>query len=614
MQRSLPEIDSVSLFSQSHLIVYDILFSYGQFQGPKFGVPWKRKRIKKKATKKKPPLKSIDVLEFAKRLRMLADDQDNRVVFFLGAGCSVSSDIPAAGELSRRWIEKLKDDIRGGKEVDLEKWVQSSEDYKGFKNNSAADHYSQIIEDLFPSIDERQKEIERVVSGRDPGFGYAVLAKLMGHDDFGRIFNKVLTTNFDDLVADALYVYSHKKPLVITHESLIDYARVSSVKPTVIKLHGDAHLSPKNTEGELYELETPMNHAMAGILSESFLVFIGYGGNDKGILKMVGGVKELRDKVYWVNPDIPQNGFGKWLSKINAKQVDHLDFDQLMLVMHQVFKLKHPDKSRFEKLIKKYHSTFEKLEKSIGKGSEGEIKTQLEKVLEDVSDKFDNWYSVYLEARKHEKTEPKRASAIYEKGIIKFPNQLDLLRSYGWFLASQGDIENADKYLKGAILLSNNSPVELSDYALFLFEEKGDFENSKIYFKKALENDPDNFLCMTNYGSALLFFGKEKEGKDYFLRGLKDFSIDPLKETGYLGYLFESYVYLHKSEGKKNLRPFKKLIVDGVRSERWMFGKVRQWAKKKSYLNQDFIDQVIKVIKDEEEVATLDKFKEWREA
>ena len=57
--------------------------------------------------------------------------------------------------------------------------------------------------------------------------------------DGGR-FSIVLTTNFDDLVADALYLFTAARPLVIHHESLANFIRPTRTRPLVVKLHGDA--------------------------------------------------------------------------------------------------------------------------------------------------------------------------------------------------------------------------------------------------------------------------------------------------------------------------------------------------------------------------------------
>jgi len=69
-----------------------------------------------------------------------------------------------------------------------------------------------------------------VVPG-DPQIGYAILAMLMARDRFGPSANVVSSTNFDDLVQDALYILTRKKPLVASHAAWSQFARPAGNGP-----------------------------------------------------------------------------------------------------------------------------------------------------------------------------------------------------------------------------------------------------------------------------------------------------------------------------------------------------------------------------------------------
>jgi len=129
---------------------------------------------------------------------------DTKYVFFLGAGCSKSSGVPMAGELAERWYTRLKEgqrpkldafnhrhNINAGDEIDYSKL------------------YFPIFEEFFPDIQAQQKEVQSVVEDDDvsPSFGYYTLASLMQNP----IFNTIITTNFDDLIQDALIYSGHKR-------------------------------------------------------------------------------------------------------------------------------------------------------------------------------------------------------------------------------------------------------------------------------------------------------------------------------------------------------------------------------------------------------------------
>ena len=61
----------------------------------------------------------------------------------------------------------------------------------------------------------------------DPSFGYHPLARLLT-DEYNN--NLVITTNFDSLVEDALFLYTDQKPLTINHELTADYIGDHSIE------------------------------------------------------------------------------------------------------------------------------------------------------------------------------------------------------------------------------------------------------------------------------------------------------------------------------------------------------------------------------------------------
>ena len=361
-------------------------------------------------------LKEINIFRFVKQLKRMTIEMDTRVVFFLGAGCSISSNIKAAGELTKEWIRILHYEDSMG-DISLQEWINNSNQYKEYSDENAAKYYSAVIGDLFHSEEERQKKIESLIADKYPGFAYAVFAKLMGHPEYGKVFNKVLTTNFDDLVADALYLYSNKKPLVITHESLMGYTRISSIKPTVIKLHGDAHFAPKNTGIEVRELHPLIHSGFKKVLEEPFLVFLGYGGNDEGILNSLTNITELKGKVYWINDHLPANKFGKWLEKIDAVWVNHLDFDLLMMLIHKEFMLDPPDTSKFYKLTSEWNKTFLELKQTIESNQTPEAKKRFYAVFDDLLSKLKDWSSLEIKVERNEKEDSESANNIFRRGF-----------------------------------------------------------------------------------------------------------------------------------------------------------------------------------------------------
>ncbi len=381
-------------------------------------------------------IRYMGVEEFARRFKRLIESNDAKFCFFLGAGCSVSSGIPTAANLvDNVWLPKLKE-LETGNQENFNEWLK--EKFPKYNKENAAQFYGEIIENLFPTPKERQQEIERLVAKKDPGFGYTVLAQLMA-EKCGEHCNIILTTNFDDMVADALYLYTNKKPIVVFHESLAGFVKISDKRPLVIKLHGDSKLSPLNTREETTELDDKVKKVIKNLLSETGLIFIGYGGNDKSITDILKEVPEDEGSfqwgIYWIGQRIPNNEMEKFLEDRNAVWVNHKDFDELMLLIKAELGLKPPSNERFDNLFKVYFDTFQKLNAKINaKPDSGEKKT-LEKAIEKASQEFKSWWSVELEAAKYTDTDSDKTEQIYQDGINQFSDSHQLVGSYANFLA-----------------------------------------------------------------------------------------------------------------------------------------------------------------------------------
>jgi|GEM_PF-313576 len=305
------------------------------------------------------PLSTISAEEFARRLRSSTDEIDKSFAFFLGAGCSITSGIPAAGRLViDEWLPHLRA-LRAPSAPDLLRWA--SQEIPNFNASSASASYGEVMKQLFRYPQERQREIERLCAVGVPGFGYATLANLVtvgnGH------FNVVLTTNFDDLVEDAMIFFAGERPLVIRHESLARFIRPTRTKPTVVKLHGDHHLAPYNTAQETESLDVEIENAVRTVLHDRGIIFIGYSGNDAGIAAMLSRLPSnaLPFGVYWVNGAEPSGTLRPWLDQRDAVWIDTPDFDEIMLFIKEAFDLDHPRIGVHERAVDAYQRTYELL-------------------------------------------------------------------------------------------------------------------------------------------------------------------------------------------------------------------------------------------------------------
>ena len=488
------------------------------------------------------PLREMDAGEFVRRFKNKMDkNEDSKFVFFLGAGCSISSGIPAAGGLVKTWLPRVKKLVTDD-ETDYEDWATKY--YSGYAGTNASLFYGNVINDLCLTFEGRRREIERLTEGRDPTFGYAVLAKLMSHKDYGRKCNAVLTVNFDDLVADALYLYTHKKPLIISHDSLVGFVRLTRTRPLVIKLHGDALLEPRNTESETSQLPEQVKYVLKNFLSETGLIFVGYGGNDKSIAEILNQLPEgsLPWGIYWIGNEIPENNIGEWLKKRNAIWVKHRDFDELMFLIWNEFNFDHPDGERFDKLLDTYNQTFDKLKKRLEGKPESEI-GGFSVALEKASEKPTNVWSYLFALKQLEKINPDLAESLYKEGVTKYPQNAALLGNYAFFLSKiRKDYDNAEVYFKKFLEIEPENAVNLADYAFFfLFEIRKDYDNAEVYFKKSLEIEPENAGILGNYAIFLYKIRKDYDKtEEYFKKSLEINSMDARHLGNYANFIFST--------------------------------------------------------------------------
>jgi NAD-dependent SIR2 family protein deacetylase len=209
---------------------------------------------------------------------------------FLGAGASVSSGIPAVNRMVREWKIQLFRDGGGERRgmtnqqfsEALSAWEKTEYDvWRQRYTDSDETEYAALFSHFYQHPKERQMYIEKVVQKGRPTFGYLYLAGLIQ----ARRFNRVLTTNFDDLLHDALTQYYQTKPIVCAFDSAVAGIRIASRRPKIIKLHGDfLYDNIKNVRHELKALDTNMEEKLYEMCKDSGLIVVGYAGRDESVM------------------------------------------------------------------------------------------------------------------------------------------------------------------------------------------------------------------------------------------------------------------------------------------------------------------------------------------
>lgn len=233
-------------------------------------------------------MKTISVDDF---IHSILDSQ-SRVALFLGAGASVSSGIPSSADLIGEWQEGLfrracAQDYKGN----FTQWKQRFQTkYKTWlkghhpKDTPESKLYGYTFEQVARTRSQRQQRIADLCDVSSPKSGYYALASLL-HSE---VFDTILTTNFDDLVAEACFDLGIVRPQVSAHTETARLVRLGTTRPKIIKLHGDFLFDDlSNTDFETTRLRKGMDDILRQVNQEFGLLFIGYGGNDNSIMTVL---------------------------------------------------------------------------------------------------------------------------------------------------------------------------------------------------------------------------------------------------------------------------------------------------------------------------------------
>ncbi len=219
--------------------------------------------------------------------------QNSTFSIFLGAGASIQSGIPLASNLIKHWREIFYQ--RFGEKQDKDKFLASHSWF------GSPDEYGVLFELLYDTASQRRQYIETEIESCLPSIGYVYLVGLLEKG----VFNTVFTTNFDDLLNESCYMFSsHLRPVVCAHDSSLEFIRLSSTRPKIIKVHGDFLFDNiKNTVRETESLGENTLEKLSQISREGGMIVVGYSGCDRSVMDAFRVLLSRRDAfphgVYW---------------------------------------------------------------------------------------------------------------------------------------------------------------------------------------------------------------------------------------------------------------------------------------------------------------------------
>ena len=454
---------------------------------------------------------------------------DRAFCFILGAGASVPSNIPAGGELVDGWLKELHARLdHGGRS--LEEWATAENlGIDGFDLARAATFYPQVFERRFPNDPEAgYAYLEKVMEGRDPSLGYSILAQILDKTRH----QVVITTNFDNLVADAMGIYTQTHPLVAAHESLTEFVRAKLRRPLVAKIHRDLFFAPKNDQQGVSELEKGWPSALKLLFSHYTPIFIGYGGNDGSLMGLLEELPEetMSGGLFWCYRDgggPPDERIAEVVSRHKGCFVPILGFDELMLQLGDRFGyplLADEIVEQAKATAKRYREQVEAIQQRLKEGrGVDEESSAVKQALAATVERKDDWWSWQLKVRGTEDNDEKER--LFREGM-EHCSSANLAGNFANFMVDvREDYDEAERLYRCALELDPKHANVTGNLALFMKNARGEYDEAERLYRRALELDPEHASNTGNFAVFLQDIREEyDEAERFFRRALE---LDP---------------------------------------------------------------------------------------
>ena len=174
------------------------------------------------------------------------------------------------------------------------------------------DEYSRCLEEAFPAPIERQDYFQNLISGKPiPAANFRLAHLLLGEQGKPSLASLVITTNFDDFLAQALRLFGKEHVLCDSPSTTPRLDLSNKERLQIVHVHGTYYFYDiKNLSGEVElaaaaseETTATMGSLLDAVLRDQSPIVVGYGGWDGDVFmkslrrRLRGGT--LPQPLYW---------------------------------------------------------------------------------------------------------------------------------------------------------------------------------------------------------------------------------------------------------------------------------------------------------------------------
>lgn len=466
----------------------------------------------------------------------------------------MASGIPSGKTLATQWLRDLYErecpaPLSGEKPPSLEEWCKSAAcPVPGVDPNNPGAHYPHLFLARYPDGDpEGQRFIQEEIRGKNseqpnvPSIGYAYLALILQQTE-SRV---VITTNFDNLAADALLLFTGSLPRVVGHERVANFAGLRDGQPLIAKIHGDVGFVTTNDPKGVSILPEEWASPLREIFRDHIPIFIGYDGNDGSLMdfmaerlfedpKASAGRSLLRSGLYWCyrageGRDWPERvAENPRLKKLtDAHQVRFVpidDFDLWLMELGISIGVGDPEQILRGNTKRRIKLLAEQIGKARGEqaqpGPNPAVEASRAETRGEIGKQSEQWALVF---RARQENDQAVADSFYRKAVELAPNDAGILGNYAIFLKNvRKDYERAEQFYERAVKADSNNAINLGNYANFLTNVRKDHARGEEFYERAVKADPNHAAYLGNYANFLTNVRRDRaRAEEFYERAVK---------------------------------------------------------------------------------------------